>query len=184
MKSERKGLILIRFSIPKKNLFFISVYHSLQVILLSHVPPGLFEKYSSLMWFYDKFNTQYVRILQKFSDVITSQIYGHEHTDSYRILKDSNGKPYGQCYIFHGEFFFNAKYFLRIKRRYNFKNICKKKEWFWNLSYRHKSNLYFLYFKVNYSEFVFSLFKTIQGCINLLWYIYKFFILSWNLLPG
>ena len=127
MKSERKGLILIRFSIPKKNLFFISVYHSLQVILLSHVPPGLFEEYSSLMWFYDKFNTQYVRILQKFSDVITSQIYGHEHTDSYRILKDSNGKPYGQCYIFHGEFFFMLNIFYVLKEAIIIKLIVRKK---------------------------------------------------------
>lgn len=72
---------------------YILIQYSLspQVILLSHVPPGLFEKYSGLMWFYNEFNTQYVRILQNFSDVITSQIYGHEHTDSYRILKDPKG---------------------------------------------------------------------------------------------
>lgn len=125
MKSERKGLILIRFSIPKKNLFFIYVYHSLQVILLSHVPPGLFEKYSSLMWFYDKFNTQYVRILQKFSDVITSQIYGHEHTDSFRILKDSNGNSYLQCYIFH---FFSMLNIFYIKEAIIIKNVCKIKK--------------------------------------------------------
>lgn len=70
-----------------------------KVILLSHVPPGLFEKYSGLMWFYNEFNTQYVRILQNFSDVITSQIYGHEHTDSYRILKDPKGAPIGVLFL-------------------------------------------------------------------------------------
>lgn len=43
------------------------------------------------MWFYNEFNTKYVRILQNFSDVISSQIYGHEHTDSYRVLKDPKG---------------------------------------------------------------------------------------------
>ncbi|XP_062571431.1 acid sphingomyelinase-like phosphodiesterase 3b [Saccostrea cucullata] len=70
-----------------------------KVIILSHVPPGVFEKYNSLMWFYDKFNIRYVRILQKFSDIITAQIYGHEHTDSFRILKDTQGSPVGTLFL-------------------------------------------------------------------------------------
>ena len=64
----------------------------LQVILLTHVPPGVFELYSGLMWFYNKFNNEYLGILREYSDIIGSQIYGHEHTDSFRVLYDDQGE--------------------------------------------------------------------------------------------
>ncbi|XP_060071039.1 acid sphingomyelinase-like phosphodiesterase 3b [Ylistrum balloti] len=64
-----------------------------KVILFSHIAPGYFEKYQDMMWFYDDYNKEYVKILQTFNDVIASQVYGHEHTDSFRLVKDSFGEP-------------------------------------------------------------------------------------------
>ncbi|XP_069125849.1 acid sphingomyelinase-like phosphodiesterase 3b [Argopecten irradians] len=64
-----------------------------KVILFSHIAPGYFEKYEGMMWFYDDYNYEYVKILQTFNDVIATQIYGHEHTDSFRLVKDNFGEP-------------------------------------------------------------------------------------------
>ncbi|KAK3089276.1 hypothetical protein FSP39_002271 [Pinctada imbricata] len=70
-----------------------------KVIFLAHVPPGFFELYDGLMWFYDKFNTEYVGIMRNFSDVISTHIYGHEHTDSFRILHDNEDNPCGILFL-------------------------------------------------------------------------------------
>ncbi|OWF39125.1 acid sphingomyelinase-like phosphodiesterase 3b [Mizuhopecten yessoensis] len=64
-----------------------------KVILFSHIAPGYFEKYQDLMWFYNDYNNEYIKILQTFNDVIATQVYGHEHTDSFRLVKDSYGEP-------------------------------------------------------------------------------------------
>ena len=125
--SSMYNFILSKYGVPsirdiiKKMLFIMFTCLCFvffpQVIILSHVPPGIFEKYNSLMWFYNKFNTRYVRILQKFSDIITAQIYGHEHTDSFRILNDTQGMSgdiRNNLFILWNQLFVKRYLYLRI----------------------------------------------------------------------
>ncbi|KAL3868431.1 hypothetical protein ACJMK2_041239 [Sinanodonta woodiana] len=67
------------------------------VFLVAHIPPGLFEKIPNFPWFHEDYNKRYLDLLQKHADIITAQFYGHEHTDSFRLLYDSNSteKPIG-----------------------------------------------------------------------------------------
>ena len=69
-----------------RKLFFV-----IQVLIIAHVPPGLFELYEGMAWFYGDFNKKYLAIMEKYSDVIIAQLYGHEHTDSFRIQFDKEG---------------------------------------------------------------------------------------------
>ncbi|XP_052775676.1 acid sphingomyelinase-like phosphodiesterase 3b [Mya arenaria] len=67
--------------------------HNQMVYIIAHVPPGVFELGSGLTWFYPKYNKQYLEKLEEFADIITLQLYGHEHTDSFRVQFDAEGKP-------------------------------------------------------------------------------------------
>ena len=60
--------------------------------IVAHVPPGMFELVEGMSWFYSEFNRKYLDILLRYTDVIRAQMYGHEHTDSFRILFDKEGK--------------------------------------------------------------------------------------------
>ena len=46
----------------------------------------------SVSWFYKTYNKKYLGLLAKYANVIAGQMYGHEHTDSFRILYDNEGK--------------------------------------------------------------------------------------------
>ena len=59
--------------------------------IVAHVPPGVFELVEEMSWFYGDYNRKYLDVLQKYTDVIQAQMYGHEHTDSFRILFDEQG---------------------------------------------------------------------------------------------
>ena len=59
--------------------------------IVAHVPPGVFELVEGMSWFYADYNRKYLDVLQKYTDVIQAQMYGHEHTDSFRILFDKQG---------------------------------------------------------------------------------------------
>ncbi|KAJ8306380.1 hypothetical protein KUTeg_016925 [Tegillarca granosa] len=63
-----------------------------KVFIVSHVPPGEFELVRDIMWFYSDYNNKYLEIMRTHKDEISSQIYGHEHTDSFRILRDHKDK--------------------------------------------------------------------------------------------
>ncbi|WAR24741.1 LOW QUALITY PROTEIN: ASM3B-like protein [Mya arenaria] len=67
--------------------------HNNMVYIIAHVPPGVFELGSGLTWFYPKYNKQYLEKLEEFADIISLQLYGHEHTDSFRVQFDAEGKP-------------------------------------------------------------------------------------------
>ena len=60
--------------------------------IVAHVPPGVFELVDGMSWFYLPYNKKYLGILTKYASVIAGQMYGHEHTDSFRILYDNEGK--------------------------------------------------------------------------------------------
>ena len=62
----------------------------LQVYIAAHVPPGTFELAPAFKWFHDLLNTKYLDIIDEHNDVIISQFYGHEHTDSFRLY-DATG---------------------------------------------------------------------------------------------
>ncbi|CAE1299558.1 SMPDL3 [Acanthosepion pharaonis] len=62
--------------------------HGEKTILMAHVPPGSFERSLNITWMYTAFNDRLVDILKKHNHVISAQIYGHEHTDSFKIIYD------------------------------------------------------------------------------------------------
>lgn len=68
---------------------------SSQVIIFGHAPPGKFERdYSSSghHWLGAEYNDKYVGVVQRFADIVTAQFFGHQHTDSFRIFKDLQGR--------------------------------------------------------------------------------------------
>lgn len=59
-----------------------------KVWLISHVPPGFHEKFGiGNLW--TNFTPPYLAAISGFSDVIVAQIYGHDHTDSFRFYFDT-----------------------------------------------------------------------------------------------
>ncbi|WAR24739.1 ASM3B-like protein, partial [Mya arenaria] len=68
--------------------------HNQMVYIIAHVPPGVFELGSGLTWFYPKYNKQYLEKLEEFADIITLQLYGHEHTDSFRVQFDAEANKH------------------------------------------------------------------------------------------
>ncbi|XP_076065315.1 acid sphingomyelinase-like phosphodiesterase 3b isoform X2 [Oratosquilla oratoria] len=57
-----------------------------KVIIAAHAPPGYFERSAKVPFFNRTYNDAYVDLLNEFGEVIQAQIYGHEHTDSFRIF--------------------------------------------------------------------------------------------------
>ena len=63
-----------------------------QVMIIAHVPPGKFEKHRNYHWYYDYYNWQFVKLLQKHGEVIGSVHMAHHHTDSFRLVWDKENK--------------------------------------------------------------------------------------------
>ena len=70
----------------------------MQVFLFAHIPPGKFERFyqtyenkSGYPWFKPDYNKNYLGILQNYSDVIHLQLYGHHHTDMFKLITDLDG---------------------------------------------------------------------------------------------
>ncbi|CAD5116213.1 DgyrCDS5129 [Dimorphilus gyrociliatus] len=57
-----------------------------KAVLLGHVPPGQFEKHREKNWFDEIHNKIFVRLLQKYSNIISAVHMAHHHTDSFRII--------------------------------------------------------------------------------------------------
>jgi sphingomyelin phosphodiesterase acid-like 3 len=61
-----------------------------KVLIVGHVPPGMFERAAGFVvkegWFYDKFNERYVSIIRSHCNTIVGQLFGHEHSDSFKIV--------------------------------------------------------------------------------------------------
>ncbi|ELT98128.1 hypothetical protein CAPTEDRAFT_128553, partial [Capitella teleta] len=64
-----------------------------KVILAGHIPPGSLARVDNMKWFTAKFNSKFNDLLVANSDVLAATIFGHEHTDSFRITRDNNGHP-------------------------------------------------------------------------------------------
>lgn len=59
-----------------------------KIWLIAHVPPGFHEKFG-INNFWTQFTAPYLATLSGYSDVIVTQIYGHDHTDSFRFYFDT-----------------------------------------------------------------------------------------------
>ena len=60
---------------------------------MSHVPIGASEynpmKYHHL---HPQFNSQFLRILQNYSDIIDAGFFAHQHTDAFKIVYSTKGE--------------------------------------------------------------------------------------------
>lgn len=63
----------------------------LQVIVIGHVPPGVFEKHQDHNWFYPQYNEKFLAILRAHADIIGAMHFGHHHTDTFRVLYSEEG---------------------------------------------------------------------------------------------
>ncbi|XP_043560025.1 acid sphingomyelinase-like phosphodiesterase 3b [Chiloscyllium plagiosum] len=70
-----------------------------KVYIIGHVPPGFFEKKRGTHWFQEKFNKRYIEIIQKHSQVIAGQFFGHQHRDSFKIFYSNDGSPISAMFI-------------------------------------------------------------------------------------
>ncbi|RXG71911.1 Acid sphingomyelinase-like phosphodiesterase 3b [Armadillidium vulgare] len=57
-----------------------------KVLIAAHAPPGYWERSPKISFLNDSYNDEFVDILNEFGEQIIGQIYGHEHTDSFRIF--------------------------------------------------------------------------------------------------
>ena len=71
------------------------------VLLFAHIPPGKFERFYQYFseesqqgypWLKPSYNEKLLEILIAYSDIIPIQLYGHHHTDTFKLIKDKNGK--------------------------------------------------------------------------------------------
>jgi hypothetical protein len=74
------------------------VFCVLKVYLVGHMPPGADERQNGGISpyhdvFQERFNQRYIRLVQKYSDIIVGQFFGHLHSDSFRIVY-KDGKIY------------------------------------------------------------------------------------------
>ncbi|XP_067852604.1 acid sphingomyelinase-like phosphodiesterase 3b isoform X1 [Heptranchias perlo] len=70
-----------------------------KVYIIGHIPPGFFEKKRGTHWFQEHFNKRYLEIIQKHSQVIAGQFFGHQHRDSFKIFYSNNGSPVSAMFI-------------------------------------------------------------------------------------
>ncbi|XP_068239183.1 acid sphingomyelinase-like phosphodiesterase 3b [Palaemon carinicauda] len=63
-----------------------------KVVIAAHAPPGYFERYAVVPFFSVSYNDVYLDLLNEFEEVIMAQIYGHEHTDSFKLFTSATGE--------------------------------------------------------------------------------------------
>ncbi|KAI4894343.1 hypothetical protein NFI96_032790 [Prochilodus magdalenae] len=73
-----------------------------KVYIVGHVPPGFFEKKRHKPWFRPEFNKSYIKLIQKYHNIIIGQFFGHHHTDSFRMFYDSSGDPISAMFLTPG----------------------------------------------------------------------------------
>uniref|UniRef100_A0AC34REN9 Calcineurin-like phosphoesterase domain-containing protein n=1 Tax=Panagrolaimus sp. JU765 TaxID=591449 RepID=A0AC34REN9_9BILA len=63
------------------------------VHIVSHIAPGVFERTPNFTWMPDFYNRKFLDLTVKYSTTIKWMIFGHHHTDTFHIVKDSNNEP-------------------------------------------------------------------------------------------
>uniref|UniRef100_A0A7E4ZWA2 Metallophos domain-containing protein n=1 Tax=Panagrellus redivivus TaxID=6233 RepID=A0A7E4ZWA2_PANRE len=61
------------------------------VHVVSHIPPGAFERTPNMTWMPTHFNDKFVNITLKYAKTIKWMLFGHHHTDTFHVVKDTNG---------------------------------------------------------------------------------------------
>ncbi|XP_018018528.1 acid sphingomyelinase-like phosphodiesterase 3b [Hyalella azteca] len=59
--------------------------HNYKVMLVGHAPPGFFERFPIIPSFNVTYNEHFIDIVEQSGALIHSQVYGHLHTDTFRI---------------------------------------------------------------------------------------------------
>lgn len=67
-----------------------------KVLIHGHIPPGYFERASSLIFNSETYNNQFIATLEGYRGLIVGQIYGHVHTDIFHLTED-NGAMFVQA---------------------------------------------------------------------------------------
>ncbi|KAL3310094.1 Acid sphingomyelinase-like phosphodiesterase 3b, partial [Cichlidogyrus casuarinus] len=74
--------------------------NGLKVIFASHFPLGAPEwNPRAFTHLYPEANKKLLKLLQDYHDVLTTSLVAHEHTDSFRIILDSQGRPVGSMFL-------------------------------------------------------------------------------------
>uniref|UniRef100_A0AC34RRA7 Sphingomyelin phosphodiesterase C-terminal domain-containing protein n=1 Tax=Panagrolaimus sp. JU765 TaxID=591449 RepID=A0AC34RRA7_9BILA len=63
------------------------------VHIVSHIAPGVFERTPNFTWMPDFYNRKFLDLTVKYSTTIKWMIFGHHHTDTFHIVKNSNNEP-------------------------------------------------------------------------------------------
>jgi len=71
-----------------------TVLCAIQVLIVGHVPPGVFGRGSGVSWMRPAFNERFVGLLRQYHSVIVAAIFGHEHTDAFRVVYDDGKSPH------------------------------------------------------------------------------------------
>ena len=76
-----------------------------KVLIVAHVPPGSFERMPGRLNFnspkdsYEAINERYLEIVTQHADKISAHLYGHLHTDTFRVLLDNDNDPVGVAFM-------------------------------------------------------------------------------------
>jgi len=73
----------------------------MQVLLVGHVPPGAFGRCFNISWMRPVFNKHLLSLLQQYRSNIVAAIFGHEHTDAFRVVYDDTGMCSQQSHLFY-----------------------------------------------------------------------------------
>jgi hypothetical protein len=53
---------------------------------MGHIPPGTMGRSDGISWLKPAFNQRFHALLQRYSDIVITAIFGHEHTDAFRVV--------------------------------------------------------------------------------------------------
>ena len=65
-----------------------------KVYIVGHVPPGG-QSWGSPQATVKELHARFLRLLIRFSHLLAGQLYGHTHSDSFRLIRSETGKPVG-----------------------------------------------------------------------------------------
>ncbi|KAL7070695.1 hypothetical protein ACQ4LE_009809 [Meloidogyne hapla] len=94
-----------QFEFIEKHLAEIKLKNR-KINIVGHVPPGGSIRYvfnsNKTEWQVEmpkQYNRKLIDLFTKYADSIGFMLFGHLHTDTFRVLKDSNGKPVQRMFL-------------------------------------------------------------------------------------
>ncbi|KAI8512795.1 Acid sphingomyelinase-like phosphodiesterase 3b [Branchiostoma belcheri] len=70
-----------------------------RVYIIGHVAPGTHERIYTKRDFRPNHNKRYIGIVRKYADVISGQMFAHEHYDTFRMFYDEEGAPISTVFL-------------------------------------------------------------------------------------